>query len=375
MNNCKIYQSKKSFLKYFFYLIFGSQILEASMKFLFITILTLVGSCATTRHSDKVEQLRDSIIYDDHEVVENYMATIEENELKDHVYEIASEKYLGRLTGKPEHDSLCEYLKAHYKEINIKAPEKEPDYFQSVPKSYFPEGFEDSQNVIAYIEGSEFPDEYVYITGHSDHEGVIDGEVYYGADDNASGTAAILEIAEAFSIAKSNGHGPKRSLVFLHVTAEEIGLHGSRYYTDNPIFPIDNTVAVLNTDMIGRVDYKHKNNNNENYVYLIGSDRVSTELDFIAQEANNQFTNLEIDYTFNEPGDSNNYFFRSDHYNFASKGIPVVFFFNGEHQDYSKPTDTPDKINYPLLKKRTDLIFATAWYIANSDDTLSRELL
>lgn len=345
------------------------------MKFLFIAILTLVGSCATTRHSDKVDNLRQHVVYDDHELVIKYMSTIDEEELKEHVYEIASEKYLGRLTGKPEHDSLCDYLRRQYMSNNIKAPKTAADYYQKVPKEFLPEGFNDSQNVIAFIEGSEYPEEYIYIMGHSDHEGAIGEDIYYGADDNASGTAAVLEIAEAFSIAHKDGFGPKRSLVFLHVTAEEIGMLGSKYYSENAIFPMENTVAALNTDMIGRVDKKHEVIDNENYIYLIGSDRNSTELDFITQEANEEFTQLELDYTFNDLTDPNKYFFRSDHYNFASQGIPVVFFFNGEHSDYSKPSDTPDKINYPLLKKRTNLIFATAWYLANSDKTLSRELL
>ncbi|MEM1002585.1 MAG: M28 family peptidase, partial [Bacteroidota bacterium] len=228
-------------------------------------------------------------------------------------------------------------------------------------------------NIIAYIQGSEYPDEYIYITGHTDHEGVINGTIYPGADDNGSGTAAIMEIAEAFKLAENDGYRPKRSLVFLHVTAEEVGLHGSRFYTENPIFPIEQTATVLNTDMIGRVDPKHRNN--EDYIYLIGSDRISTELHFVAQEANETFTNLEIDYTFNDPKDPNNYFYRSDHYNFAAKGIPVIFFFNGEHEDYTKPTDSADKINYPLLKKRSDLIFATTWYLVNADKPVAKEVL
>ena len=211
------------------------------------------------------------------------------------------------------------------------------------------------------------------ISAHSDHEGVIDGEIYNGADDNGSGTAAVLEIAEAFNEAVKDGYKPKRSIVFLHVTAEEKGLHGSRYYSNNPIFPIENTMATLNIDMIGRVDPSHKDN--ENYIYVIGSDRISTELHFIAQKANDKFTKLNLDYKYNADNDPNRYYYRSDHYNFALKGIPIIFFFNGEHEDYHKPTDTADKINYPLLSKRTKLIFATAWHIANSDERLNPEII
>ncbi len=218
-----------------------------------------------------------------------------------------------------------------------------------------------------------YPNEYIYISAHSDHEGIINGQIYNGADDNGSGTSAVLEIAEAFQKATEHGYQPKRSIVFLHVTAEEKGLHGSRYYSENPIFPLENTISTLNIDMIGRVDPVHKNN--PNYIYLIGSDRISTELHFIAQKANDTFTHLELDYTFNKERDVNGYYYRSDHYNFALKQIPVIFFFNGEHEDYTKPTDTADKINYPLLAKRTKLIFATAWYLANSENRLNPEII
>ena len=343
------------------------------MKTLFASLLVLVGSCATLRHSERVNNLRNSIEFKDEALVSKYIATIKTKELEEFVYEIASDKYMGRMTGEDGHDSLCKYLINYYKSLNFKAPEAHPNYYQIVPKSELPPDIDNSINVIAYIEGTEFPDEYVYVTGHTDHEGVINGIIYPGADDNGSGTAAIMEIAEAFKLAELDGHKPRRSLVFLHVTAEEIGLHGSRYYKENPAFPLEQTTTVLNTDMIGRVDNKHKNN--ENYIYLIGSDRVSTELHFVAQEANETFTHLEIDYTFNAPTDPNNYFYRSDHYNFASEGIPVIFFFNGEHEDYTKPTDTADKINYPLLKTRADLIFATTWYLVNADNPVTREVL
>jgi hypothetical protein len=343
------------------------------MKVFFASALLLVGSCATVRHSDKVKNIKDSIIYSDKAAVQTYINTITVEDLKSHVYEIAADKYNGRLTGEAGHNEVCNYLRMHYDSLDISAPKTHPNYYQTIPKSYLPVGFNQSQNVIGYIEGSEFPDEYVIISAHSDHEGVKDGKIYNGADDNASGTSAVLEIAEAFKLASINGHQPKRSVVFLHVTAEENGLNGSRYYTENPIFPLENTVTNLNTDMIGRVDEKHTNN--ENYIYLIGSNRISTELDYIAQKANKEFTNLELDYTYNASNDSNRYYNRSDHYNFALKGIPVIFFFNGEHKDYHKHTDTVDKINFEVLKKRVDFIFATAWYVANSKTQLSREIL
>ena len=343
------------------------------MKVLVATALILVGSCSNLRHSEKIDNLKKSISYGDEALVKHYLNTINTEELKVHLEEISSDKYNGRMTGEVGHNQVCDYIRNYYISRSIKAPESHPNYYQIVPKEYLPDDLNDSQNIIAYIEGSEFPDEYLYISAHSDHEGVIDGEIYNGADDNGSGTAAVLEMAEAFSKAVKDGYRPKRSIVFLHVTAEEVGLHGSRYYTDNPVFPLKNAVATLNIDMIGRVDKRHKDK--ENYVYVIGSDRVSTELHFIAQKANTTFTNLELDYKFNEENDVNRYYYRSDHYNFALKGVPIIFFFNGEHEDYTKPSDTADKINYPLLAKRTKLIFATAWYLANSDERLNPEII
>lgn len=222
-----------------------------------------------------------------------------------------------------------------------------------------------SENVAAIIKGDEKPEEYIIISAHLDHEGVKDGKIYNGADDDGSGTVALLEIAEAFKKAKAEGNGPKRSIVFLHVTGEEKGLLGSRYYTDhNPIFPLENTVTNLNIDMIGRIDPK-RTKGDRNYIYLIGADKLSTELHEVSEAANKKYTNIELDYTFNDENDKNRYYYRSDHYNFAKNNIPVIFYFNGTHDDYHKPTDTPDKINYDLLTNRTRLVFYTAWELAN----------
>ncbi|MFK7748486.1 MAG: M28 family peptidase [Kordia sp.] len=227
-----------------------------------------------------------------------------------------------------------------------------------------------SENVVAIIKGYEKPEEYIVISAHLDHEGVKDGKVYNGADDDGSGTVAILEIAEAFRKAEKEGNGPKRSIVFLHVTGEEKGLLGSKYYTDNPIFPLENTVSNLNIDMIGRIDPK-RTEGDRNYVYLIGSDKLSTELHNISEEVNKKYANVELDYTYNDENDPNRYYYRSDHYNFAKNDIPVIFYFNGTHDDYHQPSDTPDKINYDLLTNRTRLVFYTAWELANRDQRIT----
>ena len=224
-----------------------------------------------------------------------------------------------------------------------------------------------SENVAAMIRGSEKPDEYIILSAHLDHVGMHDGEVFNGADDDGSGTVAILEIAEALKSAQENGQGPKRSVIFLHVTGEEKGLLGSQYYTDyDPIVPLAQTVANLNIDMIGRTDPK-RTEGKRNYIYLIGSDKLSTDLHNLSEEMNTKYTNIELDYTYNDENDPNRFYYRSDHYNFAKNNIPIIFYFNGTHADYHKATDTPDKIEYDLLENRTRLVFHTAWELANRD--------
>jgi Zn-dependent M28 family amino/carboxypeptidase len=296
-----------------------------------------------------------------------FSKTIKSSELSDYLYTISSDEFEGRDTGSEGQKKAAQYLKNYYSSLNIEGGSMEEDpYFQTIESSFFNDRFPSSENVIAIIKGSELPDEYLVITAHYDHVGMNDeGEIYNGADDDGSGTVAIMEIAEAFQKAVNDGFRPKRSVVFLHVTGEEKGLLGSKYYTENPIYPLENTVANLNIDMIGRIDDDHQDN--PNYVYLIGSDKLSTELHEISETANSAYVNLDLDYTYNDDNDPNRFYYRSDHYNFAKFDIPIIFYFNGVHEDYHKPTDTPDKIEYELLEKRTKLVFFTAWEIANRE--------
>lgn len=296
--------------------------------------------------------------------------TITAEELKEMLYVYASDEFEGRNTGEPGQKKAVAYLKEYYENQEIPAA-LDSTYFQTVPESFFRagSGIKASENVVAYIKGSTKPDEYIIISAHLDHVGVSpDGEVFNGADDDGSGTVGVLEIAEAFNDAAKAGYTPQRSVVFLHVTGEEKGLYGSRYYAENPIFPIANTVADLNIDMIGRVDDAHKDN--ENYIYLIGSDKLSTELDSISTAVNSKYMNIDLDYTYNDDNDPNRFYYRSDHYNFAKQGVPIIFYFNGVHADYHKVSDTPDKINYPMLAKRAQLVFLTAWELANRPDRI-----
>jgi Zn-dependent M28 family amino/carboxypeptidase len=232
-----------------------------------------------------------------------------------------------------------------------------------------------SSNVIGYIEGSDKKDEFVFITAHYDHLGKRnDSTIYYGADDDGSGTVSVLELAEAFTKAKAAGKGPRRSIVFMAVSGEEKGLWGSEYYSDHPLFPLDKTTVDLNIDMIGRIDPKRKVGDSTNYVYVVGDDKLSSDLRPISEAANKKYIKMELDYKYNAPNDPERIYFRSDHYNFARKGVPIIFYFNGTHNDYHRPTDTPDKINYPLMAKRAKLVFYTAWDMANRDEMLKRDI-
>jgi hypothetical protein len=231
-------------------------------------------------------------------------------------------------------------------------------------------------NILGMIEGSDKKDEYVFVTAHYDHVGKrSDGSIYYGADDDGSGTTAVIEMAQAFAKAKAEGKGPRRTMVFMLVSGEEKGLWGSRYYTEHPIFPLEKTTVDLNIDMIGRIGNEYqKDKDSTNYVYVIGDDKLSTELTPITDQVNAQYGGLKLDRKYNDPNDPNRFYYRSDHYNFAEKGVPVIFYFNGVHADYHKPTDTPDKINYSLMEKRGRFIFHTAWEMANREQMIRRDL-
>ena len=293
-------------------------------------------------------------------------------DLKTNLTFIASDEMQGRETGSEGQKKAGRYLIEQYKNSGIPFPKGATSYYQPIPAAFlnakYKENLPDSENIWAFIEGSEKPNEIVVVSAHYDHVGVKNGEVYNGADDDGSGTVALLEIAQAFKEAQKKGHGPKRSILFLHVTGEEHGLHGSRYYSENPLFPLANTIADINIDMIGRRDTLHPNTNN--YIYVIGSDRLSSELHTINEEVNAKYTKLDFDYKYNDRNDPERIYYRSDHYNFAKKGIPSIFFFNGIHADYHLPSDTPDKIEYDALAKRTQLAFGLAWELANRPERI-----
>jgi len=336
---------------------------------LFASAFVLVGSCATLSHKEKIQAIKDNIKIHQPNHIEQFAQTITASELKEHLYVFSSDSLKGRKVGSTGHKKGVKYLKDYYISEDIASPYGGLNYYQNIPNAYFDNKYNSSENVLAYIKGTEKPKEVIIISAHHDHLGIdLDGNIYNGADDNGSGTVALMEMAQAFKEAKNNGYGPKRSILFLHVTAEEVGLQGSKYYTENPVFLLKNTIANLNIDMIGRVDKYHVED--PNYVYIIGANRLSTELFYISEAINDAFFDIDLDYKYNAEHELNRYYYRSDHYNFANHNIPVIFYFNGEHGDYHKVTDTPDKINFQLLEKRTRLIFATAWQLANQKNRI-----
>lgn len=342
------------------------------MRKLLVPVFTamVLVSCGTAKTSSDASSQSSVAIKGDKAFVSAYKE-IKAADLKKNLYVIASDEMEGRDTGSPGQKKAGEYMINYYKNLGISFPKTLGSYYQKVPSDFMKErggsDLPDSENILAFIEGSEKPEEIVVVSAHYDHVGTRNGVVYNGADDDGSGTVAVMEIAKAFQAAKKAGKGPKRSILFLHVTGEEHGLFGSEFYTDNPVFPLANTVVDLNIDMIGRDDPE---NRGKQYVYVIGSEMLSSQLKVINEEANKRTNNLELNYKYDDPSDPQRLYYRSDHYNFAKNNVPVAFFFDGIHEDYHKPTDDVEKIDYELLAKRTQLVFSTAWELANRPDRI-----
>jgi len=232
-----------------------------------------------------------------------------------------------------------------------------------------------TENVLGYLEGTDIRDEVVVITAHYDHIGISANgrgdRINNGADDDASGTAAVMEIARVFAEAKREGNGPRRSMLFMTFAGEEKGLLGSEYYSANPVFAMEKTVIDLNMDMIGRRDAQHEDS--KPYVYIIGTGEPSSGLNQLSESVNRKYCHLEFDYTYNEREHPSRLYYRSDHWNFARHGVPIIFYFDGIHEDYHKPSDEVDKIEFDLLARRAQCVFYTAWEFANRDERIAPE--
>jgi hypothetical protein len=320
-----------------------------------------------------------------------YAKSIRDCQLKRHLTFIASDSLKGRDTGSEGQKIAAKYVAKYYAEYGltpiIKKADSSLSYFQTYDLqrakvfgggyNYMPmkakrRGVADTvstENVLGLMLGTDKKDEVIVISAHLDHIGIsADGQINNGADDDGTGTVALIELAQAFSKAKKAGFGPRRSILFLNVTGEEKGLLGSKYFVDNSPIPLKNIVCDLNIDMIGRTDVEHEKK--PDYIYLIGSDKLSSTLHTISEKANAEHTMLNLDYTFNNPDDPNRFYYRSDHYNFAEKKIPVIFYFRGVHADYHMPGDDVEKIQFDQTEKIARLVFYTAWELANREERI-----
>jgi Zn-dependent M28 family amino/carboxypeptidase len=259
--------------------------------------------------------------------------------------------------GKKLAEDLLEGTGYTYEQIHQKIDETiDPQSFDIPGKTITMETALDAekfptQNVVGFWEGSDpiLKNEIVVIGAHYDHVGVANDSIYNGADDNASGTAGVMEVAEAFTKCKTR---PRRSILFMTFAGEEKGLFGSRYYTDDPIFPIENVIAMLNMDMISR--------NDTNEVAIIGS-KTSPSLKTINEKCDESI-GMKLDY------DNDRFFLQSDHYSFYRKNIPVLFYFSKDTPDLHKPSDDPDKIIPEKMARIGRLVFSTAWTVANQTE-------
>lgn len=297
-----------------------------------------------------------------------YAADLMESNTLPHIYMMPAS--IRKLFGN-DFDNIVDAAKANMM-LNELAAEADAKFNLVIRKSI---ATIEASNVAGMIEGTEKKDEYIFITAHYDHLGIRNGKIYNGADDDGSGTVSVIQMAEAFAKAAKDGNGPKRSVVFMTVSGEEKGLWGSEYYSEHPIVPLEKTSVDLNIDMIGRVDTERKKSDTGNYVYVVGHDKISSELSEINEKVNAKTTKLTLDYKFDDPKDPNRIYYRSDHYNFARKGVPVLFFYDGMLKaDYHQPTDDTKLIHWALFEKRAKMIFNTCWEMANKDQMLKRDL-
>jgi Peptidase family M28 len=332
------------------------------------------------------------ISFSDENFSNQYAQSITKEDLFEHLSVLANDNMKGRLTGSQEQKMCAYYIAEHFAKNEVMKianwvndSTQVYSYFQKfylkeyyggqfslminpTPENIKSKGVMATENVLGLVEGTDKKEEFVVISAHYDHIGTKNGTIYNGADDDGSGTVAMMEIAQAFAKAKKEGHPPRRSILFIAFTGEEQMLLGSSYYVQNPLIPLKNIICDLNIDMVGRIDRNHKKNHD--YVYLVGSDRISKSLHQLSEETNRSSINLQLDYKYNAESDPERIYYRSDHFNFATYGIPVIFYTSGLHPDYHESTDDLEKIDFEILQKRTQLIFHTAWEIANREEGL-----
>lgn len=301
----------------------------------------------------------------------DFTTTINSEGLKADLTVLSHDSLKGRKTASEGANKAANFLALKYKTLGLEPVGDNDSYFQHFATS--PNSETQGKNIVAFIEGSDpvLKEEVIVISSHYDHLGIgvpdsTGDAIYNGADDDASGTIGALHIAQALVAAQNAGAGPKRSVLILHASGEEQGLIGSRYYSDNPIFPIEQTVANLNMDMIGRRDFEHPDSGD--YIYIIGGKIISSGLDSLLVQANMESVNVELNDRYNDLSDPRQFYRRSDHWNFGRLGVPFIFFFSGVHEDYHKPSDEVDKIDFDAFTKRVQLIFTTVATAANAEE-------
>ena len=297
--------------------------------------------------------------------------TVALSDLKRHLNILASDAMEGRETGTPGIEKAAVYLETEFKRLGLR-----PGNGENFRQEYLtPEDNLNACNIIAQIEGSTHPNEYVVVSAHYDHLGMYNGIIYNGADDDGSGTTALLAMAESLMRLKKMGKGPQRTVVFIAFSGEEKGLWGSSYFSEHPTLPLDKVSCDVNIDMIGRIDPDRTTPDRNHYVFIVGQSRLSSETSNILNTLNSKTQRLTLDEKFDHKKDPNRIYYRSDHYNFAKKGVPVVFFYDGMlGGDYHEPTDDIELIDWEVYHKRTNFILDFTMSLANRETLLKRDL-
>ncbi len=289
----------------------------------------------------------------------NYASSILQRDLQCYVDVLASDSLQGRESGMPGGWMAGDYIAACFREYGLHAP-FEGSYFQEFDTTL------QARNVIGVIRGTDEGQEAVVVGAHYDHHGMHNYTVYNGADDNASGVAALLGTAKALSAMQRNGYSPKRTIIFIAYDAKERSMAGSEWYVKHPVAPLKNTMACINMDMLGRIDAPPAEDTS--YVLVVGADKHKADLrQVVDYENRGRNVRLDIDYSFyGSTAFSEMFYQMSDQYSFGKHKIPVLYFTSGMHDDLWKSGDDAHRLSYPVLQKRTQLIFYVLWNVANS---------
>jgi Zn-dependent M28 family amino/carboxypeptidase len=323
-----------------------------------ITIIALFLQTTVFAQTETAPQ-----IYNHISDAEKYAAIINKKDLEDIVTTLCMPEFEGRRFGSAGNKKAAEYIVSELNKRNV--PKSDGNRYEQ----FFKDDDKYGANIIGIVEGSVYPDESVIISCHYDGLGIVDNNLFPSADDNASGVAALIKIAEAFSAAARDGIRPKRSVIFVAFDAGKSDMHGSKIYLNHPVKPIRKAKILLNMDMLGRDDCGLRKNET-NYVFLLTNNQFSSASRQIVDSINTAYTRLNLEYDFYKNNQVWILFYpTSDHIVFSYL-LPLIFYTGGINADIHATTDVADKISYPTLRRRTQLIFYTAWDYANRDESL-----